>query len=74
MRQDVAIVGDKEGITMDTQLKRHIDITLWIQCQWLSQRRIRHSIYCGWFTLYLGANLISSLKATSVPTTPSRIP
>lgn len=25
-------------------------------------------------TLYLGANRISSLKATSVPTTPSRIP
>lgn len=24
--------------------------------------------------MYLGANLISSLKATSVPTTPSRIP
>lgn len=72
MRQDVAIVGDKVGIPMDAQLNRHTAIrnshlfTLLLECY--------SDASCTYFTLYLGANLINSLKATSVPTTPRRIP
>lgn len=49
-------------------------LTVWCVALFVFVLWYRLLCICELFTLYLGANLISSLRATSVPTTPNKIP